>query len=188
MRKWSEIYFFFFLDKQGKYTFEQMHIHVCFMTQYEYLHLVVKMAGWMEQTPNNDAKHLATLSETHSHFFFSPSFSLYLFQPLQTSFYLTPLLSLFVALLMLHSIARWSIVQSGYFSTSNLNVSQLGTVRTPAANGCLCVKSQNFTGNWSNELTHTRRERRIGLTLHSCKDFYEAHINWTGRLRTQMPQ
>lgn len=64
MRKWSEIYFFFFLDKQGKYTFEQMHIHVCFMTQYEYLHLVVKMAGWMEQTPNNDAKHLATLSET----------------------------------------------------------------------------------------------------------------------------
>lgn len=47
-----------------------MHIHVCFMTQYEYLHLVVKMAGWMEQTPNNDAKHLATLSETLSHFFF----------------------------------------------------------------------------------------------------------------------
>lgn len=55
-----------------------MHIHVCFMTQYEYLHLVVKMAGWMEQTPNNHVKHLAILSETHSHFFVSPSFSLYL--------------------------------------------------------------------------------------------------------------
>lgn len=188
MRKWSEMYFFFFFGQTGQIHF-RTDAHTCMFHDTIWISTLGCKNGWLDGTNSKQwCKTFSHLVWNAKSFLFSPSFSLYLFQPLQTSFYLTPLLSLFAALLMLHSIARWSIVQSGYFSTSNLNVSQLGTVRTPAANGCLCVKSQNFTGNWSNELTHTRRERRIGLTLHSCKDFYEAHINWTGRLRTQMPQ